>query len=859
MRLPLLALLVLLAVRPVLAAEPALAQTGGAPAQAVAQIEKLAEAARRDGMVVVVMTPGAAAVPMPMTAAMRTERFLAARTRLRDVFASAATLPQAITTTLARINALSRAEEGYPPWLWLLRGLATAALGGLVGWLALRPVVGWARRAARRLQRPVLGRLTTADKALRLLRKIAIAVTFATLIFLVALLVAVVLDSGFEPTRRVIFECLAAFLVYRLLRFAFAWPLTAYDDAPYRLVGLSDVEARELFGSFALWSALVLVPLTVLRFFILEGDDEAYGALGPDHTALLVIVATGLATLAVIAFVLINRRAMGDLLMPQPPDAATDDRAVEGPVAEDPVAEDPVAESQVVEDRAVESRAVESRAVESHGAAGDAVGPEVEEGVPSPALRRLRVVLARALPAILIAYSAFALLAFLFRLGLGLPAPAATIAAPFAIGYVALAVYGLLLGLIQLFYDGRARRFRERIARERRLAAQEAARARADLREGEEMMLSHGAAMGDAPTLSPDMVLEYRPLLRGFLERAALAIVVTVALGELGRWWGVPVGEEGNSWAALLDMVLAIALAWIAYRAITLAIARRLEEEAGPEIDEEAMGEGGGAGASRMATLLPIIRWVLVAVVVVAAVIVVLSRFGLDIGPLLASAGVVGIAVGFGAQKLIQDIFSGAFFLMDDAFRRGEYVEIEGVKGTVEKISIRSFQLRHHLGALHTIPFGEIKQLTNYSRDWVLMKLPLRVTYDTDVERVRKLVKKLGQELLEHPEVGHTFMQPLKSQGVYRMEDSAMIIRVKFMTKPGEQFVTRKVVYAAIQELFAREGIRFAHKEVTVRLADGEVDALTPQQRRAVTSAAREVVDAEEAEAAAGELVPAGR
>lgn len=94
------------------------------------------------------------------------------------------------------------------------------------------------------------------------------------------------------------------------------------------------------------------------------------------------------------------------------------------------------------------------------------------------------------------------------------------------------------------------------------------------------------------------------------------------------------------------------------------------------------------------------------------------------------------------------------------------------------------------------------------------------LTYDTDVEKLRKLVKKLGQELLNHPQVGHTFLQPLKSQGVYKMEDSAMIIRVKFMTKPGEQFVTRKVVYEAIQDLFVREGIHFAHKEVTVRLAD---------------------------------------
>ena len=121
-----------------------------------------------------------------------------------------------------------------------------------------------------------------------------------------------------------------------------------------------------------------------------------------------------------------------------------------------------------------------------------------------------------------------------------------------------------------------------------------------------------------------------------------------------------------------------------------------------------------------------------------------------------------------------------------------------------------------------------------------MVKLPFRVTYDTDVEKVRKLIKNLGQRLLEHPDVGHTFLQPLKSQGVYKMEDSAMIIRVKFMTKPGEQFIVRKMVYQAIQEMFTEAGIQFAHKEVTVRLADGvKVDDLTDEQRRAATSAAR--------------------
>ncbi|HEC71803.1 MAG TPA: mechanosensitive ion channel family protein, partial [Roseobacter sp.] len=122
--------------------------------------------------------------------------------------------------------------------------------------------------------------------------------------------------------------------------------------------------------------------------------------------------------------------------------------------------------------------------------------------------------------------------------------------------------------------------------------------------------------------------------------------------------------------------------------------------------------------------------------------------------------------------------------------------------------------------------------------DWVIMKLPLRVTYDTDVEKVRKLIKKLGVELLEDPVIGENFIQPLKSQGVIEMQDSAMIIRVKFMTKPGDQWLVRKKVYEEIRALFEREGIRFAHREVTVRLADGKVEDLSDEERKAVTAAA---------------------
>ncbi|WP_146348130.1 mechanosensitive ion channel family protein [Phaeobacter marinintestinus] len=294
----------------------------------------------------------------------------------------------------------------------------------------------------------------------------------------------------------------------------------------------------------------------------------------------------------------------------------------------------------------------------------------------------------------------------------------------------------------------------------------------------------------------------------------------------------------------MMDVSIVLFLGYIVYHAFRIWIDTKIDDELVDGQPAEMGDEGGEVTVSRLATLLPLFRGAILSVVVVSISLIILMELGINVSPLFAGAGVVGLAVGFGAQTLVRDIFSGAFFLIDDAFRKGEYIDIGDVKGTVEKISVRSFQLRHHLGALNTIPFGEIKVLTNYSRDWVIMKLPLRVTYDTDVEKVRKLIKKLGQQLLEDPVIGENFIQPLKSQGVIEMQDSAMIIRVKFMTKPGDQWLVRKKVYQDIRELFAKEGIKFAHREVTVRLADGaETENLTQSQRNAITGAVEAAID----------------
>ncbi|WP_374651727.1 mechanosensitive ion channel family protein [Dongia sp.] len=222
---------------------------------------------------------------------------------------------------------------------------------------------------------------------------------------------------------------------------------------------------------------------------------------------------------------------------------------------------------------------------------------------------------------------------------------------------------------------------------------------------------------------------------------------------------------------------------------------------------------------ARLRTLLPILRNVLFIVIMVIALLMILSSMGVEIAPLIAGAGVVGVAVGFGAQTLVKDIISGMFFLLDDAFRVGEYIQSGSYKGTVESFSLRSVKLRHHRGPLYTVPFGELGAVQNMSRDWVIDKLTIGVTYDTDLEKARKLIKEVGKELLANPEFAPNILETLKMQGVEQFGDYAIQIRMKMMTKPGEQFVIRRKALSMIRKIFNENGINFA--QPTVQVAGG--------------------------------------
>jgi small-conductance mechanosensitive channel len=232
---------------------------------------------------------------------------------------------------------------------------------------------------------------------------------------------------------------------------------------------------------------------------------------------------------------------------------------------------------------------------------------------------------------------------------------------------------------------------------------------------------------------------------------------------------------------------------------------------------------------ARLRTLLPILRNVLLVVLIVMAGLMALSALGLQIGPLIAGAGVVGVAVGFGAQTLVKDIISGMFYLLDDAFRVGEYIISGNYKGTVESFSLRSIKLRHHRGYLYTVPFGELGAVQNMSRDWVIDKLSISVTYDTDLEKVKRVIKDVSKQIMADPELAPHVIEPLKMQGVEQFGDFAIQVRLKMMTKPGEQFVIRRRAYALIKKAFDANGIEFAFPTVTVA-GGGEATAAAAQR-----------------------------
>lgn len=305
--------------------------------------------------------------------------------------------------------------------------------------------------------------------------------------------------------------------------------------------------------------------------------------------------------------------------------------------------------------------------------------------------------------------------------------------------------------------------------------------------------------------------------------RVAAILAISILLADL--WLVDELGLIGRAaWEPLRRSLITAALTLVAGYTAWRYLNRWTEAHlsAAKQDMDPTLEDGEAVPASRLTTVLPMLRVLFGITIVVLATLVALSELGVNIGPLLAGAGVFGLAISFGSQALVRDIVSGIFFLTDDAFRLGEYIDTGRLKGTVEKISMRSLRLRHQNGQIHTIPFGQLTSITNFSRDWQTVKFNVRLARDTGLEKARKAVKQIGQDMMKDPELSKELLLPLKLQGVAEITDNAIVARLKFTVRPTNPSGIQREALKRLYKEFGEKGIDFASGTVIVQTAPGQ-------------------------------------
>jgi small-conductance mechanosensitive channel len=313
---------------------------------------------------------------------------------------------------------------------------------------------------------------------------------------------------------------------------------------------------------------------------------------------------------------------------------------------------------------------------------------------------------------------------------------------------------------------------------------------------------------GDRNSVLPSIVLSAARFIVVLLGLCACAIALDTPVSELASS-EKPLVLFGLRVLGVAALLLLTNMVWIA---IKTSIDYRLKQ-----ISAHDSHDGPSPGA-RLLTLLPLLRVTLAVLLVTVLIMSALWTLGIEITPLLAGAGVVGLALGFGAQALVRDVIAGIFFLAEDAFRVGEYIESgTATKGTVERITLRSVALRHHNGPLHFVPYGSLGTVRNTSRDWVIDKFNLPLPIDVDSEAIRKMIKKIGEEMKADAELGPLIVEPLKGK-LYRIDPGVKVFRCKFRSPPGKQFDIRASALKRIEAALKKMNLQFADGKSTVVL-----------------------------------------
>jgi len=249
---------------------------------------------------------------------------------------------------------------------------------------------------------------------------------------------------------------------------------------------------------------------------------------------------------------------------------------------------------------------------------------------------------------------------------------------------------------------------------------------------------------------------------------------------------------------------------------ITLLVAVVVWELADGVITSRVAGNHQGRTSARLRTLLPLLRNVVLVTICTITAISILSELGVDIGPLLAGAGVIGLAVGFGAQALVRDIITGAFIMFEDQVQIGDYIEAGGKSGTVESLSIRTMTMRDLDGYLHTVPFGEVTAVTNMTRDFGYAMIDVGVAYQENTDRVLEVIREVDREAREDPAFAERLIGELEVLGVHSLDSSQVTLRVRVKTLAGYQWGVRREYFRRIKLRFDKDGIEIPFPHMTV-------------------------------------------
>ena len=306
----------------------------------------------------------------------------------------------------------------------------------------------------------------------------------------------------------------------------------------------------------------------------------------------------------------------------------------------------------------------------------------------------------------------------------------------------------------------------------------------------------------------------YLPALRLLLRWAvgliaALALLETWGVDALG-WLDTPLGKQLTESAFSIMAVLVLAL--IFWEAVNTSVERYLNRT-------DAQGNMLERSA-RIRTLLPLLRKVAITVLAVMVSLIVLSELGINIGPLLAGAGVIGLAVGFGAQTLVKDVITGLFILIEDTIAVGDWVSVGGHEGDVESLSIRTIRLRDVAGSVHTVPFSEVGTVLNYTKDFSNMVVYIGISYRENVDEVMTVIEALGREMAEDQTLGADIIAPLEAQGVQKLDESAVVIRAKMKVRAGTQWGLKREFNRRLKNRFDELGIEIPFPQRTITFGE---------------------------------------